>query len=221
MLRGALFVIDGTDGSGKKTQTALLTERLKQEGHDVMSISFPAYGEASAAMVESYLNGDFGNNAEDINPFVASSFYAVDRFAHSHIIKQALSAGKIIIADRYVASNLAHQGGKFINADERKAFIEWQYDFEHNKARLPKPTLNIILHVPTDVSMKLVTDRGNKKDLHEKDEHHLRRAEETYLELAQTIPDIELIECCENGEILTREAIHELVWKKVQSKLSL
>jgi len=184
-----------------------------------MSISFPAYGEASAAMVEAYLNGDFGTNAEDINPFVASSFYAVDRFAHSHIIKQALSEGKIIIADRYVSSNLAHQGGKFINADERRAYMQWQYDFEHEKARLPKPTLNIILHVPTEISMQLVTDRGNKKDLHEKDEHHLRRAEETYLELAKLFPNTELIECCENNKLLTREQIQELVWEKVQKML--
>ena len=217
MLRGALFVIDGSDGSGKKTQTALLTERLQKEGYNVMSISFPSYGQPSAAMVEAYLAGEFGNNAEEINPFVASSFYAVDRFAHSHIIKQALSEGKIIIADRYVASNMAHQGGKFINADERKDSIQWEYDFEHIRARLPKPTLNIILHVPTEVSMKLVTERGNKKDLHEKDEHHLRRAEETYLEIGKLIPDVELIECCENGKILSREEIHELIWNKVKA----
>ncbi len=219
MLRGAFFVIDGSDGSGKKTQTQLLTDRLKAEGYDVMSISFPSYGEASAAMVESYLNGDFGNNAEDINPYVASSFYAVDRFAHSHILKQALSEGKIIIADRYVSSNLAHQGGKFIEAEERRAYMQWQYDFEHEKARLPKPTLNIILHVPTEISMQLVTDRGNKKDLHEKDEHHLRRAEETYLELANLFPNTELIECVENNQLLTREQIHELVWGKVKEML--
>lgn len=218
-MTGAFFVIDGTDGSGKKTQTELLTQRLQKEGYDVMSISFPSYGQPSAVMVEAYLNGEFGNDANAINPFVASSFYAVDRFAHSQVIQQALASGKIIVADRYVASNLAHQGGKFADAEERKKYMEWQYDFEHEKAELPKPTLNIILHVPTDISMKLVTDRGNKKDLHEKDEHHLRRAEETYLEIASLFPGFELIECCDNGSILSREKIHELVWEKVKKML--
>lgn len=219
MLLGTLFVIDGTDGSGKKTQTELLAQRLEKEGYTVLSISFPTYGQPSGALVESYLRGDFGDQAQDINPYVASTFYAADRFAQSPKIKQALSKSTVVVTDRYVTANMAHQGGKFTNRQERRDYLEWVYDFEFTKARLPKPTLNIILHVPTEVSMALVDHRGNVKDIHEKNPTHLKQAEETYLEIAELFPDTVLIECCENGSILSREKIHELIWERVSPLL--
>lgn len=216
MLIGSLFVIDGTDGSGKKTQTELLVKRLEKEGYPVLPMSFPSYGQPAASLVEMYLKGEFGSRAEDINPYVASTFYAADRFAQSPKMKKALSKSAVIVVDRYVTANMAHQGGKFTNAGERKDYLTWLYDFEYNKGRLPKPTLNIILHLPAEVSSALVEKRGNIRDIHENDINHLKRAEETYLEIADLFDDTTLIECYEDGQILPIETIHELIWNKIK-----
>ena len=108
-MKGKLIVLCGTDGSGKATQAELLAERLKKEGHDVEVVDFPNYGEKSAALVEMYLNGDFGT-AEEVGPYRASVFYAVDRYASSKKMKKWLDEGKIIVSNRYVSANIGHQG---------------------------------------------------------------------------------------------------------------
>ena len=107
-MKGKLIVIDGTDGSGKGTQTELLVERLKNEGHAVFMLDFPQYGERSAAMVEDYLNGKFGT-ADEVGPYKASIFYACDRFAAASEVKKRLARGEICISNRYVSANMGHQ----------------------------------------------------------------------------------------------------------------
>ncbi|WKZ25170.1 MAG: dTMP kinase [Patescibacteria group bacterium] len=218
--KGVFIVIDGTDGSGKKTQSELLVSHLKDEGQEVLSVTFPRYGHSSATLVEMYLGGDFGQDANAINPYVVSSFYAADRFAHKEEIIEALSMGKIVVADRYVASNMAHQGSKIEDKEQRKQYLKWLYDFEFTKAQIPKPDLNVILHVPTEISMKLVTDRGENKDIHEKDERHIKAAEETYLSIADIFDDFAVIECVKDNQIMSREDIHEMVWKKIEKMIS-
>ena len=125
MTRGTFIMLEGTDGSGKGTQTERLVKRLIDEGYVVEQISFPQYGEKSATMVEAYLNGEHGT-AEEVGPYKASIFYAVDGFSASNQIRNWLLEGKIVIANRYVASNMGHQGGKIKCPEERKKYFDWK-----------------------------------------------------------------------------------------------
>jgi len=214
-------MLEGTDGSGKSTQTNLLVERLKQEGHEVEQISFPQYGKPSAALVEDYLNGKFGS-AEQVGPYRASILYAVDRFAASEQIRTWLSEDKIVIANRYVASNMGHQGGKIKNPVERQKYFDWNYDLEYTILGIPKPDVNIILHVTPEISQQLVDKKGDreylkgkKRDIHEDDLNHLADAEKAYLDIAKRYPEFTLIECIENSTMLSAEIIHEKIWTKI------
>jgi dTMP kinase len=105
---GRLIVIDGTDGSGKKTQIALLEKHLKEQGYEVEKIDFPQYGHKSAGLVEEYLNGDYGQ-ANEVTPYQGSLFYALDRYAASFTMKKWLAEGKVVLCDRYVSANMGHQ----------------------------------------------------------------------------------------------------------------
>lgn len=219
MPRGKFFVIDGTDGSGKKTQTERLIRRMAGEGFPVESISFPRYGQPSAKKVEDYLAGKYGP-ADALDARTASAFYAEDRLAAKPDILRWLDAGTHVVADRFVASNMGHQGGKFRDSQERRAFFKWNDDLEFGTNALPRPDMNVILHVPAAVSAALVDKRGNAKDGHEADPGHLERAEATYLEMARTFPGFVLVECVENGRLLSVDEIHEKVWAVVRPMLS-
>ncbi len=216
-MKGKLIVIDGTDGSGKATQTTTLIKNLKKAGYRVARIDFPRYGRKSAALVEAYLKGELGS-ARKLGPYIPSLFYAVDRFAASHEIRTKLQKGQIVIANRYVAANLAHQGGKIDDKRARMAYYEWVLNLEYGLMKLPHPALNIILYLPAEVALGLVEKRGNKKDIHEKDLAHLRAAEKTYLEIAEKF-GFPVIKCYQNGGLLSRAKVAELVWKKVKQVL--
>src|SRR3990167_8154701 len=110
-MNGSFIVIEGSDGSGKTTQFKLLAERLKAVGYDVDTIKFPQYESPSSHFVKSYLSGSYGP-ANDINPYTASLFYALDRYEAAPRIRQALAEGKIVLSDRYVSANMVHQGSK-------------------------------------------------------------------------------------------------------------
>lgn len=218
-------MIDGIDGSGKGLQTDLLKKRLSDEGRTVESISFPRYGHKSAAPIEEYLNGAYGT-AEEVGPYRGSILYAVDRYAAAADIKTWLNEGKIVIANRYVSSNMGHQGGKIKDPDERKKFFEWNYHLEYNLFDIPKPDLQLILHVDPVTAQQLVDKKGAreyvggaKRDIHEADIDHLRNAERTYVEMTKLFPDFTLVECMENGAIMTPDAIHALIWDLVTPHL--
>lgn len=212
-------MIEGTDGSGKGTQTDLLVERLKAEGHPVQAVSFPRYGERSAAMVEDYLHGKYGT-ATEVGPYRASIFYAADRYAASTEIRQWLSEGKIVIANRYVGSNMGHQGGKILDPDERGRYFTWVRDLEYTIFGIPKPDVNLILHVPAEVASALIDQKddraylqGKKRDIHEADLGHLKAAEDSYLDMAARFPEFTLVECAPNNALLSKELIHALIWQ--------
>lgn len=223
MKKGKFIVIDGTDGSGKATQTEILVKRLKKSGRKVEVVDFPQYGKKSAGLVEEYLNGKYGS-AQSVGPYRASIFYAVDRYDASFKIKKWLKEGKIVVSNRYVTANMGHQGGKIKSVAERKKYFSWLYDLEYKIFGIPKPDLNIILHVDAAVAQKLVNKkekrgyiRGNKKkDLHEKDLKHLRDAEKVYLEIAKNFSGFSLIECTEKGKIMSKDEIADLVWEKIK-----
>lgn len=219
------IVIEGTDGSGKTTQTELLINRLKKEQYPVETVSFPQYGERSAFMVEDYLNGEFGT-ATEVGPFAGSIFYATDRFAAKKKIAGWLANGSIVIANRYIGSNMGHQGGKLYDPEERKKFFDWNYNLEYTIFGIPRPDVNIILHMPAAVAQALVDKkgdreylRGKKRDIHEADLQHLSDAETAYLEMAKQFSDFTVLECAPHGTLLTIEDIHEKIWSLIQPLL--
>jgi dTMP kinase len=226
MKKGKLIVIDGSDGTGKATQAKLLVKKLKAEGLEVKVADFPRYGKKSAALVEDYLiNKKYGH----LNPYAASLLYVVDRFDASFEIRGWLAEGKIVVSNRYVTANAGHQGGKIKNRAERLEYFKWLEDIEYNIFNIPKPDLNIILHVPAEVAQKLAKNkwesrkkymRGKKTDLHEEDLEHLKNAEKVYLEIAKIFPKTKLVECIVriglNRSLLTPKQVHEKLWPLVR-----
>ncbi len=225
--KGKFIVIDGTDGSGKATQTELLVKALKKQGTKVFVADFPQYKKKSSGAVVEYLNGKYGQ----VNPYAASVFYAVDRFDASFSIRKALENGAVVISNRYVTANAGHQGGKIHNKAERNKYFKWLENLEYNIFGIPKPDLNIILHVPAKVAQKLVdakssaarsyaTGKNKKRDLHEKDLQHLLNAEETYVQIAKTFPKTKLVECVAKGELLSREDVHAKILQTVERMIT-
>ena len=130
---GKLFVIDGTDGSGKQTQFEKLKEHLKKDNIDFKVVSFPNYESPSSSLVKMYLSGEFGNNAKDVSPYIASTFYAVDRFAtYKKEFEEFYKNGGVVLADRYTTANMVHQAGKIDDLVEREKFLDWVENFEFN-----------------------------------------------------------------------------------------
>ena len=177
MNKGRLIVFEGTDGSGKATQSRLLFERLEREGVDCRKLNFPRYGEKSAALVELYLGGAFGSHPDDVNAYAASTFYAVDRYAsYKQDWGGYYEAGGLLIADRYTTSTAIHQGSKLPEA-ELPAFFDWLYDLEYGKMGLPRPDLVLYLDVDLPTSLKRMQHRqeklNTKADIHEQDEAYL------------------------------------------------
>lgn len=220
-MKGVFIVIDGTDGSGKATQSRLLVERLKDEGFGVATFSFPQYNTKSAGPTEEYLAGKYGSAAE-VGPYRGSIFYAVDRYDASFKIRVALAEGKVVVSDRYVGSNLGHQGGKIHEAEERLKFFHWNDGLEHNLFGIPRPDINIVLHVPPEISQKLA-DSGAKKgvshDIHESNFQHLKDAETAYLEIVKLFENFKLVECIEDDEYLPPKKIHEKIWQIINPLL--
>lgn len=224
-MSGKLIAIEGQDGSGKKTQADKLVTRLirEKDSNFIKTVAFPRYGQPSAKMVESYLKRELGPT-ETINAYEASTYYAHDRFAAAIVIRAWLTGGSIIIADRYTASNLAHQGGKIKDKNERHRFFQWLNWFEFEFLNNPRPALNLILDIPTEISFAAAKQRAIKKgrslDGHEINFDHIKAATDAYKELAELFPDeYKLVGCLENGQWLSPEAIHEKVFALVETLL--
>lgn len=214
--KGVFIVIDGTDGSGKTTQTELLRKTLTNSGFQSHMFDFPQYNKPSSAMLMKYLQGELG----ELDAKQASILFAVDRFDASFEIRQRLQNNDIILTNRYVTSNAGHQGGKITDATERHAFFRWLNNLEFEIFKIPKPDLTILLHVPLEMTLELIRKghqaKGTAPDIHDQDLEHLRRAEQVYLEIAELFPSTFLIECAENGKLLTEQEIHTKVWEIVR-----
>lgn len=187
---GILIAIDGVDASGKQTQSQLVYEKLLAAGINVRLVSFPAYHSDSSVLVKMYLNGDFGSKPEDVNAYAASTFFAADRFASfRRDWKQDYDNGYVIIADRYVQSNMIHQASK-LKPEEKKAFIDWLYDLEYRVYGLPQPDVTIFLDMPPEKAAELMAERANKidqsstKDIHERSVDYLKASYDNALQIA-------------------------------------
>lgn len=209
-----LIVIEGVDCSGKETQTENLYKSLLDEGHKVMRISFPDYESDSSALVKMYLRGDFGKSAYDVNPYTASAFFAVDRFASYKTKWGEFLEDGIVIADRYVTSNMVHQASKMKDDSEKEEYINWLCDFEYGKLKLPKPDLVLFLDMPPEISARLNQERKNKitgedvKDIHENDLEYLKASYDNAHFVAKN-QSWHRVECAPNGQLRTIEEISE------------
>lgn len=216
---GTFIVLEGVDGSGKATQFRLLAERFKAVGYDVEVFDFPRYDQPSSFFVKRYLNGDYGP-ASQISPYSASLFYALDRFEAAPAIRQALESGKVVLSNRYVGSNMAHQGSKFTNEAEQRGFFIWADSLEYQLLSLPRPTINIFLRVPPEISYELIGRKAarsyttKKHDEHEADINHLRGSVSAYDNLCRLFPrDFRAIECTQDGQIMEVTAINDQIWE--------
>jgi len=212
---GKVIVIEGCDGSGKATQTKKLFDRLISEGYNVKKVEYPNYKSDSSALVKMYLNGDFGSNPSDINPYAASSFYAVDRYASFKIEwENFYNEGGIIIADRYTTANMIHQASKISNEVHREEFLEWLWDYEFVKFGLPIPECVIFLDVDPSYSKELIENRANKingfddKDIHEKDSEYLLNSYYNSCKIADKY-GWKRINCIHSGELRKIDEIHK------------
>ena len=219
---GKLFVIDGSDGSRKQTQLSKLEERLKKENIDYKKVSFPNYESRSSSLVKMYLSGEFGENAKDISPYIASTFYAADRYAtYKKDLEEFYNNGGIILADRYTTANMVHQSGKIKDKDEREKFLDWLWDFEFNLYKLPIPTKAFFLNMPPEYSIKLMENRKNKftneekKDIHEKDKNHIVDSYNAACELVEKYNWYE-VKCVKDDILRTIDDIHEEIFTEIK-----
>ena len=222
MSNGKLIVIEGLDGSGKATQTALLKNALKQAGYPVKHISFPDYNSPSSALVKMYLGGQLGSNPSDVNAYAASSFYAVDRYAsYKQFWQQDYENGDIILADRYATSNAIYQLSK-IDDDKKDEFLQWLEFYEYAQLQLPKPDVVIYLDMPIEISQKLMTKRYNgdesKKDLHESNFIFLKECRNSALYSAKQ-QGWHIVKCAKDEMPRSIEDIHTAVMSVVKKYL--
>lgn len=223
--QGVFIVLEGSDGSGKKTQFDLLKKRLVDSGYDVEIFDFPRYDRPSSHFVTKYLNGEYGP-ASTISPYTASLFFALDRFEAGLDIKKALDSGKIVLSNRYVGSNMAHQGAKFNEDIEKRSFFVWEDSLEFQLLNIPRPNVNIFLRVTPEISFELIKQKAARNyttkshDEHENDMDHLKKAVKTYDLLCELFPkDYKGIECVQDGKLLTIELINSKVWSLVTQYL--
>lgn len=224
-MKGKLIIIEsGSDASGKATQTRRLYDRLIKEGYNVKKVEYPNYKSQSSSLVKMYLNGDFGKNADDVDAYVASTFFAADRYASFKTEwEDFYNNGGIIIADRYTTSNMVHQASK-MNNNERDKFIDWLFDYEFNLYKLPKPDCVVFLDVPIDFSKKLMERRknkftgGEKKDIHESDIDYLTKSYNNAVYIANKY-NWDKINCIKEESLRTIDSIHEEIYKIVKDNI--
>lgn len=227
MKKGKLIVIDGTDGSGKATQVALLVERLKKEGKKVEILDFPEYYQNFFGKFIGHCLSEQYYNFLNVHPKIASVLYAADRWESKEKVERWLSDGKIVVANRYVSANQIHQGGKIKNAKKRAEFIKWLDEMEYKVFGIPRPDITIYLSLPIAISLKLMAERNSKmkreylkkhKDVHESDVEFLENSRKSALSLPKILKNFVKIECAtKNGkEIMPREEIHEMIYQKIK-----
>ena len=215
---GKLIVLEGTDGSGKSTQFARLTEHLERDGRQFQKLVFPQYSEPSSALIRMYLGGEFGGKPSDVNAYAASAFYSVDRYAsYKKVWGTWYEEGGLVVSDRYTTSNAVHQASKE-PPEMQGEFLKWLYDFEYGKLGLPKPDLVLYLDVPTDFTEKMMRSREaathTHADIHEQDLDYLATCRRMGKAAAEYY-GWTVIGCVKDGAMRSIEDIHEEIYRHV------
>jgi dTMP kinase len=221
---GKLIVIEGSDASGKQTQSDLLYEYYKKENNNTFKLSFPDYESTSSSLVKMYLNGDFGKTVDSVSPEVASIFYAADRYASYKTKWEQISKdnNSIIICDRYVTSNMIHQAAKIEDFSKKEEYLKWIYNLEYGIFGLPKPNETIFLNMPPKFAQILMSERKNKitnspkLDIHEEDLAYLEKCYENAVFVAKKYGWKEIL-CAKNNEIKSIERIHNEIVNIIQN----
>jgi len=221
------LVIEGIDGAGKETQTRLLKEYLKSIGKKVITQSFPNYVSDSAKPVKMYLDGKLSKTADEINAYQSSVLFAVDRFCTMKEIQKTIDKDSVVVFDRYVSSNMLHQGGKIHDDKELEKYLKWLEEFEFEVMKIPKPDKIFFLSVPPEITMKLIAERKGlksmtEKDIQESDENHLKNAFETGTKISKMF-GWEVIDCVDHEKqyIRSKEDISKEIQNKVNKLLNI
>ena len=220
-MKGKIIVVEGTACSGKETQSKLLEERLNSIGKKCVRFDFPNYESPTGKIIGGAYLGKpeigpsfFKEGAVNVEPHVVCLYYAADRKYAMPEIEKYLNDDYYVILDRYTTSNLAHQGSKIHDKDERFNMYQWIDKLEYWLLGLPKPDKTIFLHVPLENTLEL---RKNRKsiDEHEKSPEYLKRAEESYLELSE-LYNWDKIECIRNNKLRSVEDINNEIMKIIE-----
>jgi dTMP kinase len=218
-----LIVIEGIDGSGKGTQAALLSEGLQQSGTATTLFSFPRYEHTFfGKAIGEFLNGTFGT-LDEVNPFLASLLYAGDRFESRSVLAKALETSEVVVLDRYVPSNIAHQGAK-LDGESRHELIEQIRHVEFEIYSLPCPDLVLLLDLPADEAGRLIAKKqarsytDKKADLQEADGGYLAKVRNVYQQLAADDPAWVTIECLRDKRLRSIEEISEEIFRVVDER---
>ncbi len=221
MTKGKLIVIEGIDCSGKGTQTKLLISKFRQDNIFINRLSFPNYQSSTGKIIAGPILGKYGytpswfkEGATHIDPKVASLYYAADRKYNIDKINLLLKNGATVILDRYIYSNMAHQGCKMKSKKERNEMYDWLGKLEFELLELPKPDAAIFLHMPIECVEKLKRKREEIPDDAEKDTEHLKMAEKSYMEIAKKY-EMFIIECADENGIRSIEDINKEIYEYI------
>ena len=222
--RGKLIVIEGIDGSGKRTQIEMLAQTFEQRAIPYIHVNFPNYEGFFGNLVAKFLNGEFGTLGE-VDPHFSALLYAGDRLESKPKIETALAAGKNVLADRYVGSNLAHQGAR-VEPDKRPEFMDWLRELEYRVYGLPAEDLVIYLRVPVDEAHRLIGEKSKRgytklrHDIQERNRNHLETASWVYEHLAHQANWVR-VDCMSGGagSLRTPAEIHSDVLAAIDERL--
>jgi len=220
-MQGKLIVIDGADGAGKATQTKLLVEKLRADERQVETLDFPQYAQNNfGKLLRESLDGKRGNFLT-LDPKIASTIFAADRFESKPQLERWLAEGKIVVLDRYVSSNMLHQASKITDQDERKEFLNWLDTIEHGVFKVPRPDVILYLDIPYEVRKNLMDSDGNRIELDqvERDEEYNRAAETQATELLAHLNNWQCIVCTKDNLLRSKESIHTNIYQIVSKSL--
>jgi len=211
-MSGKLIVFEGTDGSGKSTQFAMLCKALEERGAEFQKLVFPQYSEPSSALIRMYLGGEFGSKPSDVNAYAASAFYAVDRYAsYKKVWGEYYEQGGLILSDRYTTSNAVHQASKVADS-EREEFFRWLTEFENDRLGLPRPAKVFWLDMPIERAVANLRGReaatNTTADIHEVDTGYLETCYTTAKQAAAYYGWLRIACEDEQGNLRTPEDIH-------------
>ena len=219
---GKIIVIEGVNDSGKETQSKLLAKTLKEEGYKVVEFSFPMYKSPTGKIFKNCVlgkdgNGYFEEGYENLDPYVVCLYTAADRKYHKEKIERYLKNDYIVILNRYTSSNMAHQGSRYSDSEERFYTYQWIDKLEYWLLKLPKPDCTILLKVPAKYLNQLSEKQvafNFQEDIFDQDS-----VLKAYIELSE-LYNWDSIDCVSNNKMKSVEEIHEEIMKIVRINLN-